>query len=40
VRWAEGEGEAAGIDGEGRLIVVTADGQVGLEAGEVHLVAT
>ena len=39
VRWAEGEGDAAGIDGEGRLIVVTADGQVGLEAGEVHLVA-
>ena len=40
VRWAEGEGQAAGIDGDGRLIVVTADGQVGLEAGEVHLVGT
>ena len=40
VRWAEGEGQAAGIDGEGRLIVATADGQVGLEAGEVHLVGT
>jgi BirA family biotin operon repressor/biotin-[acetyl-CoA-carboxylase] ligase len=40
VRWADGEGQAAGIDGDGRLIVITADGQVGLEAGEVHLVAT
>lgn len=40
VRWAEGEGQAAGIDGDGRLIVATADGQVGLEAGEVHLVGT
>ena len=40
VRWAEGEGQAAGIDGDGRLIVATAHGQVGLEAGEVHLVGT
>ena len=38
VRWADGEGQAAGIDGDGRLIVSTATGQVGLEAGEVHLV--
>jgi BirA family biotin operon repressor/biotin-[acetyl-CoA-carboxylase] ligase len=40
VRWAEGEGQAAGIDGDGRLIVTTPAGQVGLEAGEVHLVGT
>jgi BirA family biotin operon repressor/biotin-[acetyl-CoA-carboxylase] ligase len=38
VRWAGGEGEAAGIDGDGRLVVMTADGQVALDAGEVHLV--
>ncbi len=38
VRWADGEGEAAGIDGEGRLIVVTRAGRLELEAGEVHLV--
>lgn len=38
VRWSRGEGQAAGIDAEGRLIVTTADGQVGLDAGEVHLV--
>jgi BirA family biotin operon repressor/biotin-[acetyl-CoA-carboxylase] ligase len=38
VRWAGGEGEAAGIDGEGRLIVLTAAGRTALEAGEVHLV--
>ncbi len=38
VRWGSGEGEGAGIDGEGRLIVITADGQTALEAGEVHLV--
>jgi BirA family biotin operon repressor/biotin-[acetyl-CoA-carboxylase] ligase len=38
VRWAGGEGEAAGIDGEGRLVVLTAAGRTALEAGEVHLV--
>src|SRR5207302_361447 len=27
VRWAQGEGEAAGIDGEGRLVVLSADGR-------------
>ncbi len=37
VRWADGQGRAAGIDGEGRLIVVTDSGRVSLEAGEVHL---
>jgi BirA family biotin operon repressor/biotin-[acetyl-CoA-carboxylase] ligase len=38
VRWAAGEGEAAGIDGEGRLVVLTGAGRTALEAGEVHLV--
>jgi BirA family biotin operon repressor/biotin-[acetyl-CoA-carboxylase] ligase len=38
VRWGGGEGEAAGVDGEGRLIVLTAAGRTALEAGEVHLV--
>jgi BirA family biotin operon repressor/biotin-[acetyl-CoA-carboxylase] ligase len=37
VRWAGGEGRGAGIDGDGRLLVITADGQVALDAGEVHL---
>jgi BirA family biotin operon repressor/biotin-[acetyl-CoA-carboxylase] ligase len=37
VRWAGGEGEAAGVDGGGRLIVATEGGRVTLEAGEVHL---
>lgn len=38
VRWAEGEGRGGGIDGDGRLIVVTPDrGRVTLDAGEVHL---
>ncbi len=37
VRWHAGHGEAAGIDGEGRLVVRTDDGQLALEAGEVHL---
>lgn len=37
VRWAEGEGTAAGIDEDGRLIVDTAGGRVALGAGEVHL---
>ena len=37
VRWAGGSGDAAGVDGDGRLVVATAGGQVTLEAGEVHL---
>jgi BirA family biotin operon repressor/biotin-[acetyl-CoA-carboxylase] ligase len=37
VRWAEGEGEGAGVDGDGRLVVKTGAGRVALEAGEVHL---
>jgi BirA family biotin operon repressor/biotin-[acetyl-CoA-carboxylase] ligase len=38
VRWAEGEGRGGGIDGDGRLIVITPDrGRVTLDAGEVHL---
>jgi biotin-(acetyl-CoA carboxylase) ligase len=37
VRWHAGRGEAAGIDDEGRLVVMTDGGQVELEAGEVHL---
>lgn len=38
VRWAGGEGAAAGIDDAGRLVVLTQAGEVALEAGEVHLV--
>jgi BirA family biotin operon repressor/biotin-[acetyl-CoA-carboxylase] ligase len=37
VRWAGGEGHGAGIDGEGRLLVKTGEGQIALDAGEVHL---
>jgi BirA family transcriptional regulator, biotin operon repressor / biotin---[acetyl-CoA-carboxylase] ligase len=37
VRWAGGAGQAAGIDGDGRLVVVTAEGRMALDAGEVHL---
>jgi BirA family transcriptional regulator, biotin operon repressor / biotin---[acetyl-CoA-carboxylase] ligase len=37
VRWAGGEGQGAGIDGDGRLVVRTRDGIVALDAGEVHL---
>jgi BirA family biotin operon repressor/biotin-[acetyl-CoA-carboxylase] ligase len=38
VAWAEGAGRAAGIDGDGRLVVELADGgRTALEAGEVHL---
>jgi BirA family biotin operon repressor/biotin-[acetyl-CoA-carboxylase] ligase len=40
VQWAGGEGEGAGIDSEGRLIVNTAEGPTALEAGEVHLVGS
>jgi BirA family transcriptional regulator, biotin operon repressor / biotin---[acetyl-CoA-carboxylase] ligase len=38
VKWAGGQGDGAGIDDDGRLLVATADGEVALEAGEVHLV--
>lgn len=37
VRWAGGEGIAAGIDDSGALRVETASGLVTLDAGEVHL---
>lgn len=40
VRWGGGEGEAAGVDDDGRLIVVTDGGSITLEAGEVHLGTT
>jgi BirA family biotin operon repressor/biotin-[acetyl-CoA-carboxylase] ligase len=40
VAWAEGEGRAEGIDGDGRLIVARDDGgRYALTAGEVHLLA-
>jgi BirA family transcriptional regulator, biotin operon repressor / biotin---[acetyl-CoA-carboxylase] ligase len=37
VRWAGGAGVAEGIDEGGRLKVRTEDGEVALDAGEVHL---
>ena len=38
VRWSGREGTAAGIDGEGRLVVELAGGgRTALDAGEVHL---
>jgi BirA family biotin operon repressor/biotin-[acetyl-CoA-carboxylase] ligase len=37
VRWADGEGIAAGIDDSGALVVQTGNGRVALDAGEVHL---
>jgi BirA family transcriptional regulator, biotin operon repressor / biotin---[acetyl-CoA-carboxylase] ligase len=38
VAWAGGRGRAAGIDGEGRLVVERPDGgRTALDAGEVHL---
>lgn len=37
VRWATGEGTAAGIDDSGALLVDTEEGQITLEAGEIHL---
>jgi BirA family transcriptional regulator, biotin operon repressor / biotin---[acetyl-CoA-carboxylase] ligase len=37
VRWTSGSGRGGGIDGDGRLIVLTDGGRVELEAGEVHL---
>jgi BirA family biotin operon repressor/biotin-[acetyl-CoA-carboxylase] ligase len=39
LRWAGGEGRGDGIDGDGRLVVVTPGGRATLDAGEVHLVA-
>jgi BirA family biotin operon repressor/biotin-[acetyl-CoA-carboxylase] ligase len=38
VHWADGEGRADGLDDDGRLVIVTVDGErVALDAGEVHL---
>jgi BirA family transcriptional regulator, biotin operon repressor / biotin---[acetyl-CoA-carboxylase] ligase len=37
VRWADGEGTAAGVDESGALLVETTDGRIALGAGEVHL---
>lgn len=37
VRWEGGAGTGGGIDGDGRLIVLTDGGRVELDAGEVHL---
>jgi BirA family biotin operon repressor/biotin-[acetyl-CoA-carboxylase] ligase len=37
VRWAGGRGVGAGVDAGGRLVVRTDDGDVALDAGEVHL---
>jgi BirA family biotin operon repressor/biotin-[acetyl-CoA-carboxylase] ligase len=37
IKWADGEGVAAGIDDSGSLLVDTDSGRVALGAGEVHL---
>ncbi len=38
IRWTGGEGTAAGIDGDGRLVVeLPGGGSTALDAGEVHL---
>jgi BirA family transcriptional regulator, biotin operon repressor / biotin---[acetyl-CoA-carboxylase] ligase len=37
VRWQGGEGEAAGVDEHGRLVVAVNGDRVALSAGEVHL---
>jgi BirA family biotin operon repressor/biotin-[acetyl-CoA-carboxylase] ligase len=39
VRWAGGQGTAAGIDSSGALLVDTAGGRIVLDAGEVHLLS-
>jgi BirA family biotin operon repressor/biotin-[acetyl-CoA-carboxylase] ligase len=39
VRWATGEGTAAGIDDSGALLVDTEEGRITLEAGEIHLLS-
>ena len=38
VSWVGGSGKGAGIDGDGRLVVTTADGRIAVDSGEVHLV--
>ena len=41
VAWADGTGTAAGVDGDGRLLVeLPHGGRTALDAGEVHLRAT
>lgn len=40
ISWGGGSGTGAGIDGDGRLVVATAEGRVALESGEVHLVSS
>jgi BirA family transcriptional regulator, biotin operon repressor / biotin---[acetyl-CoA-carboxylase] ligase len=37
IAWDSADGVAAGIDGDGRLLVDTEHGRVALDAGEVHL---
>jgi BirA family biotin operon repressor/biotin-[acetyl-CoA-carboxylase] ligase len=37
IHWSGGRGRADGIDGDGRLLVITEDGPRALDAGEVHL---
>jgi len=37
VSWSGGDGEAEGIDDDGRLVVLTGGGRRSLDAGEVHL---
>jgi len=37
VSWSGAGGTAVGIDDDGRLLVATSDGQLALDAGEVHL---
>jgi BirA family biotin operon repressor/biotin-[acetyl-CoA-carboxylase] ligase len=37
ISWDGGSGEAAGVDDSGHLIVSTAEGEIALGAGEVHL---
>jgi BirA family transcriptional regulator, biotin operon repressor / biotin---[acetyl-CoA-carboxylase] ligase len=37
VRWEGGAGTAAGIDESGALVVVTEEGRITLESGEIHL---
>jgi biotin-(acetyl-CoA carboxylase) ligase len=37
IAWSGGSGVAHGIDDGGRLLVRTSDGEVALDAGEVHL---
>jgi BirA family transcriptional regulator, biotin operon repressor / biotin---[acetyl-CoA-carboxylase] ligase len=37
LHWAGGSGRGAGIDGDGRLVVLTPGGRTALRAGEVHL---